>query len=303
MKLNLVQSIILIRHGHRCPLRMFVPIPNLTVKPGFLTPIGMSRAISKGKEIRNVYKDFSINEEDIMVVSSNFPRTIETAYYFLQGFLGYSSQNEATIKEKLEFLYKFKLYRKEKQHDVLIHGYFSYLNPRSQFLFEENNVKLFKEKCLFDKIQVYKDIINKFYPNFESNREVYLLIFMVYDFANCLLKNEITLPSPLTKEFCTDLDPVHALLLEDLYMKDEIIRKLSLHYMMKFLQEKILQRKEKLIFFSTHDINIVALVIGLKFENKGVPDFCDDFRIEILEDQNSKDIFCQCKYNNNILSN
>ena len=198
MNLQIIHVIMMIRHGHRCPLRMLAQVKDLQGQAGYLTPLGKERAFQKGKEIWAVYKDLITNKNDISIISSNFPRNIETAFFLIQSFLGNSFNNKELIKDQINFLSQFKLYRKYQAHDILYHGYFNFMCPNSQKLFHENNLKAFEKKQHIDLIKKHKNIIESFYPNFESGKEIYLSAYYVYDFANSVFMNQIALPSPLT---------------------------------------------------------------------------------------------------------
>jgi hypothetical protein len=222
-------------------------------------------------------------------------RTIDSGYCLLSGLfeLPFTSPQTLNRKDKIAFLAKHGAKIRHWNVNVIYGGYSPDLCPASDRIQKELLESAHEKKEHFDTLIPIMPIAAKILEKKLNDPLDYHEIFSFYDLLECYRANGkvFTEGEKLHKE----LKFVHGYLLYNLMFKSEVLRRLTNHYIFKEFISIITDMSEPSFhYYSSHDLNIYVIILGLGYDIKEAPPYSSGITIEVY--QSSESSFAKLDY-------
>ena len=273
----LKKVVILARHGERAPFSDFPSLQWKLCPFTHLTERGKQNAILKGKELKKNYFNFCNQSNQILAHSSNFHRTIETAYYILAEYL--STDIGASIDEHIKFLKLHGWIQRNMKYDAVFRGYTSEVSPTSNKIIceirkkENKNLKEIYSSVLMPTLFNHQLDLLKI-----TGYQMYCFI----DHLRCLRDNGIPLPYKEDNQILK-LNESYGCRIYKMKLCELMIRKLCNHSLFSMIIEFLLYSDKKMLLVGLHDYNIESLLVSLGFLPSKDPNYLATIRIELYD--------------------
>jgi len=274
------------RHGERTPLYIPAGLKKDWGVDGVLTSKGEETQYKKGQYLGEKYKDF-LSAARVVCQTSYLDRTIDSGYCLLSGLLGlpFTSPEVVSKKDKISFLAKHGAKPRPWNVDVLYGGYLADLSPNSDVIKKELLESAREKKEHFDKLIPIMPVAAKVLEKKLSDPLDYFEIFDLYDLLECYRANGKAFPEGLEGEkLYKELVFVHAYLLHNLMFKSEALRRVTNHYIFKEFISIIMDKSEPTFhYYSSHDLHIYVIILGLGYDIKEAPPHTTGLTIEVYK--------------------
>lgn len=285
--MKLVKVIYIGRHGERGPLCIPSSLKKDWEVIGMLTPKGEETQYKRGQHMREKYKDLlSASDTRVMCQSSYVDRTIDSGFCLLSGLFGHPFTSPRTVarEEKIAFLGTHGAQLKPWDVDVVYRGYHENITPAATGIYAELN------KAAHDKKDYY-DLLMPIHPlavetlERKSTSLDYFDIYSLYDLLECYRANDKEFPEGFKDgKLYKDISFIHHYLLFNLMMSSQVLRRVTNYYVYKQVVEVITEMKGRVFcYYSSHDSNILAFILGLGYDVGEVPYYSSGITIEIYE--------------------
>ena len=267
--------IVMIRHGHRCPLLIPENESYWKASPACLTTKGAEAMHMKGLNFHSKFKnDFPfkyLNESSVKLYSSNLNRTVLSAYYFLQGMFNIKSEFEPVVSESeaLIYLSQYSFTRKHMKHDLLLRNFNKGISETMGKNLHAQNENFIKSKTGFKVIEKLLPLLPK---KIEMTLDTinYLQLFYYYDFLKMYVSHDLPLPHGFNIELYKELNFLDDVLYELLYGIQENVR-LANYPLSLEIEKALADDKNAFTLISGHDLNVCAFLRLFNFKVKEYP--------------------------------
>ncbi|KAI9919096.1 hypothetical protein PsorP6_011495 [Peronosclerospora sorghi] len=261
---------------------------------GLLTHQGVEHMIAKGRALRERYGSLFIGDvkrEDVYVLSSNVPRTIESVQSLLRGFFYDEAKQQA-----------------QDVPEFLIHTY-----PRN-VLAPQHSLRVFLE---LERL-LYKDILTlrseaEQEATHKLARHVRACMGIpddealswtgIRDTLTCRKAHGMPFPEGVDDKIFDQVEAYDTWLWQRLYHDQAFCHKAfqdGVHELYTFLKTvRTTKQPAKLSFFSAHDNSVVALLAALQIDvGAQLPRYGTMLALELLEDEATHEFYLQPRYEN-----
>ena len=298
---KLIKVFCVFRHGHRNPM-IDSPNPNDgNYEPGLLNLTGAKHSYLLGNEIGQKYLQLLTEikiKDHLTIYSTNFSRTIETAFFVVKGLLNQPFVFDTPILDKLQFLYEFKFKRKLKNEDIIFgNSCYGQRCPGSVQIFNDNKAMHYAKKShlqLSGKIQA---ALYDIFPDFKNSPD-YHKLYKFYDYIHMCNLSKIKMPQNCSENFDKELAQFSYFYLYDLFYSNPLAQKLQNHFFNKIVQEFMIESKSsELILCSLHEDKLFSFALQFGFNINTCPEPCALFTIEKYIDTSSNKQYFRFLFN------
>ena len=259
-----------------------------------LTQTGADLLQSIGESFRQKYTAFFeeiIAKKDARIIATSTSRIYESAYYFLTGLLGANNLTEphpmsiwGDSDQKLAFLEQFNLALYPNELNI-IYAAHTDLSPTRMKANADLMKTLWESKYMFEKFEHYFPLLEKL-SNIEIRDFDYWVLYNIYDILVCIKEEGLPFPEGTSEEMMESLKCVPYIIFYDIWMKNSENRRLANHVIYsQLLQVLGNEIPSSFLYYSTHDANLIAFLIGLGSNVHFMPYFGDRIIIQIFSNK------------------
>ena len=281
---NLKFVFLVTRHGARTPVHYLKPLKyNWNMPPGQLTPRGMREEYNLGLKLRKRYVDqlkflsHDYKDKSIYAYTGNGNRTIESALCLLMGLYP-PGLGPKTFQNKNALPYRFQVIPLRTVSENTQHT--NYKNALKKYFFTSADWK--------NKNKQLQPYYKEWGKTFDYKIHSLIDIKIIADTLLCAKNQQLTLPDGLTKkqaELIIDTSNwINTYQFKNLQVA-YIISGQLLNNIVKKLQKATKGEKQyKVVYFSGHDLNLLAQMSLLGKPLKKQPDFASFSEVELYND-------------------
>jgi hypothetical protein len=265
---------------------------------GLLTQKGVEHMTAKGRALRQRYPELlpaDVQQQDVHVLSSSVPRTIESVQCLLRGFF-YGDEDEQSSKVPQFYVHTYK-------QNVL-----APMHPLQVF----NEIELIvQDDVLTLRSKIERDATEKLGLHLRECLGVPadqpLSWTAVRDALTCREAHGWPFPDGVDRSIFQHVGAYDTWLWQRLYQRKDFCHGAfkdgvkEIYTFVKSVVEK--QQPAKLSFFSAHDNSIVALLGALQIDvGSQLPEYGTMLVLEVYEDTTSREFFVTPRYENEVVS-
>ena len=300
--MKLVKLIYIGRHGERAPMKL----PPLFLKDwdgeGLLTIKGERSQYQKGVLIHNKYIEFFAtlknSPKHIFCQSPDVDRTIDSGYCLLNGLLGipFISPRIIPKEDKLSLLNGYGNVIRPTKSDKLYYGYSINVSPKILPIYNSLTQAAISKREYFEILIPAMEKVNIIYGTNYKDVD-YQKAYQLYDLLECYHANDKKYPKGFEDGILHDqLKFINHYATYNLGFIEVLARRLTNHFIFKeFIKIIKSPQKPSFHYYSSHDSNIFAIMLGLGYDIKGTVEYNKGLLIEVYESQ--KDRYVNLSYN------